>query len=240
MDLLTDDSFFNGKISIRQNKLGYRFSVDSVLLASYVKSAAGDKVLDIGTGCGIISLILAYRNPGIEIYGIEVQKSLADLAALNVKNNCMEEQIKIVYTDVKNLKKSMLSGSPDIIVCNPPYRKANSGRVNPDNQRALARHEIMISLPEIFESASRLMDISSKFIMIYPSERIADIIAYMRLSGIEPKCFKFIYSKNNSESKLVIAEGVKGGRAGAKVTAPLVIYKDDGSYTDEVKNMFIP
>lgn len=240
MDLLTDDHFFNGKICIKQPKLGYRFSIDSVLLASHVKAAAGYKVLDIGTGCGIISLILAYKNPEIKIYGIEVQKSLADIAALNVKNNGMEEQVKIFCTDVKNIKKDILSGSPDIIVCNPPYRKANSGRINPDNQRALARHEIMISLPEIFESAKRLMDISGKFIMIYPSERIADIIAHMRLSGIEPKYFRFIYSKVNSESKLVIAEGIKGGGPGAKVASPLVIYNDDGSYTDEVENMFLP
>lgn len=240
MDLLTDDHFFNGKLCIKQNKSGYRFSVDSVLLASHVKAAPGDKVLDIGTGCGIISLILAYRNPEIKIYGIEVQKSLADVAAVNVKNNGMEEQIEIIYTDIKNLKKDMLSGSPDIIVCNPPYRKTKSGRVNPDNQRAMARHEIMISLPEIFESASRLMDISGKFIMIYPSERIADIIAHMRFSGIEPKYLRFIYSKKNSESKLVIVEGIKGGGAGAKVASPLIIHKDDASYTDEVENMFMP
>lgn len=240
MDLITDDHFFNGKLCIKQNRLGYRFSVDSVLLASHVKTAQGYKILDIGTGCGIISLILAYRNPEIKIYGIEVQKSLADIAALNVKNNGMEERVKIICADIKNLKKDMLLGSPDIIVCNPPYRKAKSGRVNPDNQRALARHEIMISLPEIFESASCLMDISGRFIMIYPSERIADIIAHMRVSGIEPKYFRFIYSKKDSESKLVIAEGIKGGGAGAKIVSPLVIYKDDGSYTDEVENMFMP
>lgn len=240
MDSLTDDHFFNGEICIRQNKSGYRFSVDSILLASYVKATACNKVLDIGTGCGIISIILAYRNPKIKIYGIEVQKNLADIAALNVKNNGMEEQVKIICTDIKNLKKDMLKGPPDIIVCNPPYRKAKSGRVNPDNQRALARHEIMISLPEIFESAKRLMDISGKIIMIYPSERIADIIAHMRFSGIEPKYFRFIYSKKRAESKLLIAEGIKGGKAGAKILPPLVIYKDDGSYSNEVENMFKP
>ncbi len=238
MGLLTEDHFLNGKICIKQNKVGYRFSVDSMLLASHVKAAAGDKIIDIGTGCGIISLILAYRNPEIKIYGIEIQKSLADIAALNVKNNCLEKQIEIICTDIKNLKRNMLSGSPDIIVCNPPYRKVKSGRVNTNNQRALARHEIMISLPEIFESASSLLDISGKFIMIYPSERIADIIAHMRYSGIEPKYFRFIYSKENSESKLVIAEGIKGGGPGAKVAQPLVIYKNDGSYTVEVENMF--
>lgn len=240
MDLLTNDHFFKGKLCIKQNKSGYRFSIDSVLLASHVKTSAGNKILDIGTGCGIISLILAYQNPEIKICGIEVQKSLADIAVMNVKSNGMEEQIGIICTDLKNLNKSMISGSPDIIVCNPPYRKANSGRVNPDNQRALARHEIMISLPGIFESAKSLLDISGKFIMIYPSERIADIIEHMRFSGIEPKYFRFIYSKNNSESKLVIVEGIKGGKAGAKVASPLVIYKDNGSYTDEVENMFMP
>ena len=140
----------------------------------------------------------------------------------------------------KNLKADMISGHLDIVVSNPPYRKAESGRVNSDNQRAVARHEIDITLTDILKAASRLLHVSGRFIIIYPSERIADMVTQMRLSGIEPKYFRFIYSKSNSESKLVIVEGVKGGRAGAKVVSPLVIYCDDGTYTDEVNKMLMP
>jgi len=240
MESMTSDAFFNGKILIKQNKTGYRFSIDAILLASHVDTHPGDRVIDIGTGCGIIALMLAYRNPEIKVYGIEVQKSLSVLAAHNVKKNNMEDQIEIICADVKDLKKSAISGAADIVVCNPPYRKAKSGRVNPDNQRAFARHEIKITLPDVFETAGGLLRVSGKFIMIYPSERTADIIMHMRLSGIEPKYLRFIYSKKNAESKLVIVEGVKGGRPGAMIAPPLVIYHEDGTYSDEVGRMFVP
>lgn len=240
MDLLTTDTFFNGNISVKQNRNGYRFSIDAILLAGHVKANSGDRILDIGTGSGIISLILAYRNPQINIYGVEVQKSLADIAILNVKDNNIEDRVKILCADIKNLNTDMISGPLDIVVSNPPYRKAKSGRVNPDNQRARARHEIDITLTDIIKASSRLLRISGRFIIIYLSERIADMVTQMRLSGIEPKYFRFIYSKSNSESKLVIVEGVKGGRTGAKVVSPLVIYCDDDTYTDEVNRMLMP
>lgn len=240
MDSLTADAFLNGNIRIMQNKTGYRFSIDAILLASHVDTHPGDKVVDIGTGCGIIALMLAYRDPEIKVYGIEVQKSLSVLAALNVKDNNMQDRVIIICSDVKDLKKSAISGPADIVVCNPPYRKAKSGRINPDNQRAFARHEIKITLPDIIKTAGSLLRVSGRFIMIYPSERIADIITNMRLSGIEPKYLRFIYSKKNAESKLVIVEGVKGGRPGSTIAPPLVIYRDDGSYTDDVGRMFIP
>ena len=198
------------------------------------------ELLDIGTGSGIISLILAYRNPQINIYGVEVQKSLADIAALNVRDNNIEDRVKILCADIKNLNADLISGHIDIVVSNPPYRKAESGRVNSDNQRAVARHEIDITLTDILKAANRLLHVSGRFVVIYPSERLSDMITQMRLSGIEPKYFRFIYSKNNSESKLVIVEGVKGGRTGAKIVSPLVIYSDDGTYTDEVNRMFMP
>jgi tRNA1Val (adenine37-N6)-methyltransferase len=239
-DLLTTDTFFNGSVSVKQERNGYRFSLDAVLLAGHVKTKSGDRILDIGTGSGIISLILAYRNPQISIYGIEVQKSLADIAAWNVRDNNFEDRVKILCADIKNLNTNMVSGPFDIIVCNPPYRKAESGRINPDNQRAVARHEIDITIGDILKAGSRLLNISGRFIIIYPSERIADMFTGMRLSGIEPKFFRFIHSKSTSESKLVIVEGIKGGRTGAKVVSPLVIYNDDGTYTDEVKSIFMP
>jgi tRNA1Val (adenine37-N6)-methyltransferase len=240
MDLLTTDTFFNGEISIKQSRNGYRFSIDSVILAGHVKTSPGDRILDIGAGSGIISLILAYRNPRVNICGVEVQKSLADVAALNVKNNNLEDTIKILCADIKSLDAMMISGPFDIIVSNPPYRKARSGRINPDNQRALARHEIDITLGDIIKAAKRLLKTSGKIVIIYPSERIAEIVTQMRSYGIEPKRFRFVYSKSGLESKFVIAEGVKGGRTGMKVLPPLLIYKEDGNYTDEVNEMLMP
>jgi tRNA1Val (adenine37-N6)-methyltransferase len=240
MDSLTTDTFFNGKISVKQGRSGYRFSIDAVILASLVKTKSGDRILDIGTGAGIISLILAYRNPEISICGVEIQKSLADIAVLNVKDNNIEDRVKILCADIKNLNINTVSGPFDIIVCNPPYRKAESGRINPDNQRAVARHEIDITIGDILNASGRFLNIQGRFTMIYPTERIAGMLADMRLSGIEPKLLRFIHSKSKSESKLMVVVGAKGGRTGAKIGSPLVIYNDDGTYTDEVKRMFMP
>ncbi|MBU0987479.1 MAG: methyltransferase, partial [Proteobacteria bacterium] len=136
MDALTTDSFFNGRLQIRQPEHGYRFSIDAVLLAGHAAPQPQDLVLDLGTGCGIIPLILAYRNPKIKVYGVEVQQQLADLAGLNVKKNGMEDRIVVCCMDMKELPTDMIPGPMDLVVSNPPYRKALSGRLNPNRQRA--------------------------------------------------------------------------------------------------------
>ncbi len=240
MNDLTTDTFFNGRIQIKQNRYGYRFSIDAVLLAYYARPRPGDKVLDLGTGCGIIPLILAYRNPKIQIHGIEVQEELAALAALNVKENCMDGCITIQCRDMKALQQGMISGPVDLVVSNPPYRKPESGRINPDLQRAVARHEIKVSLYDVVETARRMLRISGRFVTIYLAERMTDILTQMRSSDIEPKFLRMIHSGRNTEAKLILVEGVKGGRPGTKIGPPLIIYREDGSYTDEVEKMFQP
>jgi tRNA1Val (adenine37-N6)-methyltransferase len=141
MHSLTTDTFFNGKLHITQDAAGYRFSLDAIVLAHHTDTHAGERVLDLGTGCGIIALILAYRNPDIRVYGIEIQGELADLAVSNVGANHMQNRITVLCRDMRDLKPRMIGGPVDVIVCNPPYRKPNSGRLNPDPQRAVARHE---------------------------------------------------------------------------------------------------
>lgn len=237
MKAFTADTFFNGRIHVKQNRSGYRFSIDAVLLACHAKSYSGSKILDLGTGCGIIPLMLAYCNPKVKIYGIEVQEKLADIASLNVKENHMEDQIAILCKDMKEITQDMISGPADLIVSNPPYRKAESGRLNLDQQRAVARHEIKVTLYDVVETARRILRTSGRFIVIYPSERITDMLTQMRSASIEPKFLRMIYSGLYTESKLILVEGVKGGRSGAKIGPPLIIYNKNGSYTDEVKEM---
>ncbi len=182
-------------------------------------------------------MILAHHHKKIKVYGVEIQKELACIASENVKENHMEDQITILCLDMKDLKQNMISGPADLIVCNPPYRKAKSGRMNPDEQRAVARHEIKVKLNDVIETARRMLRTSGRFVMIYPAERLVDIISQMRSAGIEPKFFRMIYSDLSSEAKLILVEGIKGGRLGAKIGPPLLIYQKDGSYTDEVKDM---
>ena len=237
MKTLTTDTFFNGRLQVKQNRSGYRFSIDAVLLAGHIRLRPGDKVLDLGTGCGIIPLILAYRHKKIKVYGVEIQKELACIASENVKENHMENRITIFCLDMKDLKQNMISGPADLIVCNPPYRKTKSGRMNPDEQRAVARHEIKVKLNDVIETARRMLRTSGRFVMIYPAQRMIDMLTQMRSNCIEPKFFRMIYSDLNSEAKLILVEGIKGGRPGAKIGPPLIIYCKDGSYTDELKDM---
>ncbi|MBU2522242.1 MAG: tRNA1(Val) (adenine(37)-N6)-methyltransferase [Proteobacteria bacterium] len=234
------DTFFNGNIKVKQNSSGYRFSIDAVLLACHAGKCPGGRILDLGTGCGIIPLIMAYRNPELTVYGIEVQKELADIATINVKSNNMENQISILCRDMKELNYNMISGPVDMVVSNPPYRKISSGRMNPDQQRAVARHEIKATLFDVIETARRMLRTSGRFVTIYSSERLTDIITQMRSFDIEPKFLRSIHSNKNSDAKLILVEGIKGGRPGITIAFPLIIYNEDSSYTDEVKQMFLP
>lgn len=236
----TSDSFFNGRIQIRQDRGGYRFSIDAVLLAYHVKPRPGDRVLDLGTGCGIIPLILAFRHPDITIYGIEIQQELSDLGVFNVSNNRMQERITILCQDMRKLRSKMIAGPVDLVVCNPPYRKSDSGRLNPDHQRAVARHEIKATLPDVVMAARRMLRTAGKFIVIYAAQRMVELLTQMHANEIEPKMLRSIHSGRDTAAKLVLVEGVKGGRPGTSVAPPLILYDENGDYTSEVLEMFEP
>jgi len=241
MKSLTTDSFFNGCIQVKQNRAGYRFSMDAVLLAWYADPKPDDTVLDLGTGCGIIPMILAYRHPEVNIYGIEVQPELADIANLNISENGMEGQITILCKDMKTLKHEDISGPVDLAISNPPFRKSTSGRINPNQQRAIARHEIKTTLNDvIIETARRMLKTSGRLVMIYPAGRMTDILTQMRTSGIEPKSIRMVHSAKNTEGKMILVEGKKGGRSGLKIGSPLIIYQENGSYSDEIEKIFNP
>ena len=238
MQKYTTDTFFNGQIQVKQFPCGYRFSIDAVLLAYHANPCPGEKILDLGTGCGIIPLIIGHRNPELSIHAVEVQPDLADLAALNVKENQMQDRILIRCQDMKTLKPDDIGGPVDLVICNPPYHRLNSGRINPVQQKALARHEIKATLFDVVRTARRLLRTAGRFVTIYAAERLTDLIPQMRSDHIEPKLLQIIHSAWNIEAKLVLVEGIKGGRPGLKIAPPLVIYDEYGNYTDEVNLMF--
>jgi tRNA1Val (adenine37-N6)-methyltransferase len=240
MDALTTDSLFNGSIRIKQYGSGYRFSLDAVLLAHHARPSPDHTVLDLGTGCGIIPLILAYRYPKIKVYGVEVQTALADIATLNIAENHMDDRITIYCRDLKRLKPDMTFGPVDLVVTNPPYRKVKSGRLNPDQQRAVAKHELKATLFDVVETARRMLRPSGRLVIIYAAERMVDIIIEMRSAGIEPKYIRMIHSSRKVAAKRILVEGKKGGRYGITIGPPLVIYRKDGIYSDEVQAMFMP
>jgi tRNA1Val (adenine37-N6)-methyltransferase len=240
MKSLTTDTFFNGCIQVKQNRSGYRFSIDAVLLAWHSDPGPDDFILDLGTGCGIIPMILAYRYPGIRIYGIEIQSDLAEIARLNVEENNMADRIFIRCMDMKTLSHDVTSGAVDMVVCNPPFRKARSGRLNPDQERAIARHELKATLHDVIKTAHGMLRPSGRLVIVYPAERITDILSQMRDSGIEPKWIRMIHSGKNTNAKLMLIEGKKGARPALKIGPPLIIYRENGIYSDEVEKMFNP
>ena len=236
----TEDTFFNGRIKVFQHREGYRFSIDAVLLAAFSAPEAKDRIVDLGTGCGIIPLILGLRHPAVSITGIEVQTELAELAAQNVESNGLTERISIVCADMRSLSIQAVSGPVDLVISNPPYRKGRSGRVNPHPQRAVARHEILATLQDVAAAAARLLGIGGRFAIVYPAERITDLLTTLRSAGIEPKHIQTVHAKSHDPARLVLVSGIKAGGPGAAVREPLVIFQPDGTYTDRVQAMFNP
>ena len=236
----TTDTFFNGRIKVKQDRGGYRFSIDAILLAGQAAPRPEDKVVDLGTGCGIISLIMAYRNPGIMVYAVEVQAELARLALTNVRDNRLQDRIIVLDTDMKTIKPDKTAGPVDLVVCNPPYRRTDSGRINPNQQRAIARHELMADLQDVIACSRRILKTTGRLVTIYAAERTADILYQMRAVSLEPKYVRTIHSDARSEAKLVLVEGTKDGNPGLKIAPPLILYQENGDYTDEVQRMFEP
>ncbi len=239
MDDLTTDAFFNGRVTVFQGRLGYRFSIDAVLLAAHADPRPEDTVVDLGTGCGIIPLLMAFRHPGMRVSGVEIQRKLAEIATLNVRENDMTDRVRILHADIRDLSPTAVSGPVDLVVTNPPFRKTRSGRINPDPEKARARHEVTITLPEVMAAARRLLRTGGRLVTVYPADRGAEVLVGMDRAGIAPKFLRTVHSRDGSEARLVLAAGVKGGQPGGlRIGPPLTVYGDDGSYTDEVQSMF--
>jgi tRNA1Val (adenine37-N6)-methyltransferase len=238
--LVTTDTFFNGKITVRQARSGYRHSIDAVILANQVRPRPGDRILDLGTGCGIIPLIVAYRHPDVRLFGVEIQSDLAEMARSNAGTNGLAERIEIIGMDMQHLQPATLSGPVDIVVSNPPYYRVSSGRINPDSQRAVARHELKVDLAGVLSTAARMLRTAGKFLCIYGGERLVDLFSQMRRSNIEPKTVRTIHSRAAGDARLVLVEGVKAGSPGMTIGKPLIIFRDGGGYTEELSRMFNP
>jgi len=235
---LTNDSLFDGLLLIRQSNSGYRFSMDAVVIANQADINASDRVLDLGTGCGVISLILAHLHPDITVYGVEIQKNQATIAARNVRDNNLEKRITILHQDLKTLSPHQTSGPVDVVICNPPHIEKFCGRISCNDQLAVSRHEIKITLDDLVKLAKKMLCRSGRLIMIYPVERLVDLIDRMRSCGIEPKKMSILYTKKNTPAKRILLEGVKGGRPGITITQPLIIHNTDGSYTKMAQRIF--
>lgn len=259
--MITHD--FIRDIHINQNRHGYRFSVDALLLASFVKLQRLRKIADIGAGSGIIGLLLARQYRNAEVTLIELQEGLAKRARENVALNGLDSRVRVVRADVRDISSRIsevyclrsvtgkkvctpsddsgyeaMMDSFDLVVSNPPFRKTKTGLLSLGDERLVARHEIKLPLSDLIRAASLILRHHGRFCMIHLPERMADIVRAMSGNAMEPKRLRFVHSNPASEAKMILVEAVKGGRPGIKTERPLFIYNEDGGHTDEMKQMY--
>jgi tRNA1Val (adenine37-N6)-methyltransferase len=229
---LTEDRFLGGRLAVRQYRDGYRFSIDAVLLAEFARPWLGRTVVEFGTGCGIVALLMSAAAPDAHIFAVEIQAALASLASENVALNDLTDRITVVQRDLKTVSAADFKSVVDTVVCNPPYYPLGAGRINPNDQRAQARHELRATLADIVGAARRTVKKSGSLVMIYPAERTAEFLANLRDGGIEPKELRCVHATADGDAQLVMVCGRLGAGPGMRICAPLILYGPDGSATD--------
>lgn len=232
-----DDLQRNG-YGIIQNKTKFCFGMDAVLLSGFARVKPGEKVIDLGTGTGIIPLLLEAKYEGEHYTGLEIQKDMADMAARSVALNGLENKISIVEGDI--LKAGTIFGLAqfDVVTSNPPYMNDAHGLKNPDLPKAIARHEILCTLEDVVREASRLLRPGGRFYMVHRPHRLIEIITALTSYKLEPKRMKMVHPYVDKEANMVLIEAVRGGRSMMKVEAPVIVYKEPGVYTDEIYEIY--
>ena len=230
-------------IKVFQSKKGYRFSIDALLLFDFINLKKARRIGDLGAGSGIVGILLAKKYFDAVVTLFEIQDSLAALAEKNITLNNLKKRVKVMKTDLRRIKPLPSFIAPhsfDLLVSNPPFRRLKSGRLSEGEEKAIARHEIKMRLHELINAATYLLREKGRFCMIYHPSRLSELMDMLKKRGLEPKRLRFVHSHVSSEAKMVLLEATKGGRAGLKVDKPLYIYKNDGSYTDEVMEIYNP
>ncbi len=225
----TIDTFLQQRIKVVQKRYGYRFSVDAVLLSRFVRIRKNERGIDLGTGCGILPLLLCNLTKVQSFVGVEIQKELAALARKNVLLNHMEDRISILEMDFRQLNTVFPPGSFHVVVSNPPYRKAGTGRVNPSTEKAIARHEIKGTLEDLVSMATYLLMPKGRCYLIFPAVRTIDLLVALRNCKLEPKRLQFVHPLPRREANFVLVESVKGSGAELHVVDPLILRSSPSS-----------
>ena len=232
-----DDLHRNG-YKIIQNTKGFCFGMDAVLLSGFAKIKKGENTLDMCTGTGIIPILLEAKTQGEHFSAIEIQEDVADMARRSVKLNRLENKIDIITGDIKECTKYFTASYFDVITCNPPYMVPGKGYTSENTPKAVSRHEILCSIDDVFSSAGKMLKYGGRMYIIHRSERMTDIFVSARKHNMEPKTLRLVYPYTDKGCELILMELTKGGKPGLKVLPPLIIYKTDGSYTDEVYDIY--
>lgn len=231
-------SLFDGRLKLFQARQGYRFSIDAVLLAHFAAGRAAGAVADLGTGSGILPVVLARREQVARVVAVEIQEGLARLAQRNVEYNACAGKVRIVQADVTSIRGVLPPEGFDTVVTNPPFFREGSGRINPDCQSAIARHELAATLQDFLETSAYLLRPGGRFLAVFLAERTVDLLAGMRAKKIEPKTIRFVHPRAAAPATSLLVEGVKSAGPGAAVLQPLVLYDGHGVYSREAAAMF--
>lgn len=232
-----DDLQLKG-FKIIQNPEWFCFGIDAVILSDFVKVSRKSRVVEFGTGTGIIPLLIEGKKSPKEILAFEIQKDVADMAKRSVELNNLQEKINIVNDDLNNVLDHVDKASVDVVVSNPPYMPAGVGIVNPHDNKAISRHEIMCTLEDIISNASKILKYRGSLFMVHRPGRLVDIIMLMKKYDIEPKIIRFVHPKSDKKPNIMLIKGTKKGGEELKILDPLVVYNNDGSYTDEIYRIY--
>lgn len=232
-----DDLGRNG-YKIIQNKEKFCFGIDAVLLSDFAKAKPGERVLDIGTGTGIIPILMEAKTEGEHFTGLDIQPESIEMANRSVQMNGLSEKIDMVCGDIKEAVDIFGTASFKVITTNPPYMTDNHGIQNPSEPKAIARHEICCTLDDILRESSRLLKGKGRFYMVHRPFRLAEIMAGCVKYRLEPKRIRFVHSYIDKEPSMVLIEALKGGNSRVKIEPPLIVYKEPNVYTDEIYEIY--
>ena len=223
----------NNGYKIIQGKKGLRFGTDSILLAGYIRVKKGENIVDLGTGTGIIPLLIAGRIEEITVTAIEILPEIADRASRSVSLNGEEGKISIINADIRNIRNILPSGSADVVSCNPPYYVNKSGKLSPDNDRNIARCDVECSLHDVAIASKWLLRYGGRLIMVLKPQRLCDAVYELREAGLEPKNMKFVYPNPKKEAFLLLLESYKGARPGLKIQETLFVKDENNVETED-------
>lgn len=232
-----DDLQLNG-LKIIQNPDGFCFGIDAVLLSDFTKVKEGATVVELGTGTGIIPILLSAKTKASKISAFEVQASMAEMATRSVEMNGLGERIQIINDNLKSYQKYFEKSSVDVVVSNPPYMSGNSGIHNEDDLKRISRHEILCNLEDIIRVSASMLKTGGAFYMVHRPNRLVDIVCLMRQYKLEPKEVRFVQPKIDKKPNIMLIKGVRGGRAELKYHDPLVVYQENGDYTSEIYQIY--
>lgn len=232
------DDLQRNHYKIIQDPERFCFGMDAVLLSGFARAKEGERVLDLGTGTGIIPILMESKTQAAHFTGLEIQHESADMAARSVSLNHLEGKIEIVTGDIKEAVSLFGAASFDVVTCNPPYMTEHHGLTNPEAPKAIARHELLCTLEDVISQAAKLLKPGGNFYMVHRPFRLVDIITLLRTYGVEPKRMKMVYPFVDKEPNMVLIEANRGGRPRLSVEKPLIVYKEPGVYTDEIYDIY--